>query len=936
VHASGSTFRAISAGTSHSCAIDSTGQAWCWGRNNAGQLGDSTGTENHPFPVQVSGLNNAIAISAGSLHSCAIDATGQAWCWGGGFLGNGTNTTSYVPVPVSGLSNATAISAGYEHTCAIDSTGQAWCWGHNWNGQLGDGTQINSSIPVPVSGLSNATAISVGREAAYTCAIDGTGQTWCWGHNHIGQLGDGTTTDSNIPVQVRGLNNATTLSAGITHTCAIDTTDQAWCWGPNYHGKLGDGTTTDSNIPVQVRGFSNAIAIGTGFYHTCAIDGTGQAWCWGGNDGGMLGDGTTNSSSVPVPVNGFSNAVTISTVDSHTCAIDSTGQAWCWGHNWSGALGDGTITQYSNVPVQVQLPTLPPSFSEEPLNHRIRPGTSVNFRSMAGGGGGPYSYQWYRGESGDTSQPISGATERTFTTPPLSSDTAYWVRLSNPVGSTDSRTARISIKSAYDVALDGFSFINNYRYTPGRAIPGASWDIFKRTFPATTMELPGGTPRFGAARAFQSDDYQQIGTGSCAGFSAISMLRYLDMTESVERELLNPVYRRYTQIADLPPIVAGNVTVGRSNVKDYIFLYQGRQMSIQWQAWLSRHGQDTPVQTFEAVQQITQAGNVTLMAYGYSTPESEWQGHASVAYRTEQSGTTGFIYIYDPNWPGNATRRITVDLSANRWEYELWEGNTWSGTRHLFYVPANMLFPAALSLHEPRSAALATDDAGITIGIAGDVDLVITDPQGRQFGPTALEATQEISGAVRLINFSFNPDQPDATSPERYYLLAGQPYTVTVQVPPGAQQTLAATTPYTMTAFGDGSALTLSGTSLSGTQADTLILDHTIRNTNFTPAVDGDYCQALTDEISDEHSREYRTCIADGTGVTTRFRIADEDHTFGVTNSGTRPVTASLTTEQVGADAGTGTTSATIAPGSEVVAPPPASDQRIYLPLLLR
>ena len=51
---------------------------------------------------------------------------------------------------MTGLSGAVAITAGSSHSCAVLDDNSARCWGHNFDGQLGDGTTIGSSVPVPV------------------------------------------------------------------------------------------------------------------------------------------------------------------------------------------------------------------------------------------------------------------------------------------------------------------------------------------------------------------------------------------------------------------------------------------------------------------------------------------------------------------------------------------------------------------------------------------------------------------------------------------------------------------------------------------------------------------------------------------------------------------------------------------------------------------
>src|ERR1017187_6752206 len=265
----------------------------------------------------------AASISAGGEHTCAI-VSGEAYCWGenyNGELGDGTNINSGLPVAVdtSGVlagRTLTQITAGYEHTCALDSTGTAYCWGLNAYGQLGDGSTTSSNVPVAVdiSGVlagQTLTQITVG--VVNTCALDSAGDAYCWGWNAFGQLGDGTTTSSSVPVAVDASGvlagkTLTQITAGRDHTCAVTTADVAYCWGFNSVGQLGDGNTTDSSLPVAVN--TGGVLAGkvltqitAGLWHTCVLDATGGTYCWGRNASSELGDdGTGSQSSVPVLV----------------------------------------------------------------------------------------------------------------------------------------------------------------------------------------------------------------------------------------------------------------------------------------------------------------------------------------------------------------------------------------------------------------------------------------------------------------------------------------------------------------------------------------------------------------------------------------------------------------------------------------------------------
>ncbi len=148
-------FRAIAAGGSHTCALTTDNQTYCWGQNRAGQLGIDD-NQPHTLPTRIGGAVTTFAsITAGGVHSCALTEAGDAYCWGRnsyGQLGDGTTMDRTTPVRVAGDLSFATIQANGAHTCATTSAAVTYCWGNNGDGQLGDGTTIDRPQPVPVSG----------------------------------------------------------------------------------------------------------------------------------------------------------------------------------------------------------------------------------------------------------------------------------------------------------------------------------------------------------------------------------------------------------------------------------------------------------------------------------------------------------------------------------------------------------------------------------------------------------------------------------------------------------------------------------------------------------------------------------------------------------------------------------------------------------------
>ncbi len=256
-------FVSISAGDLFTCAVTARGKAYCWGANGGadgdGRLGDGTTTASGVNgPQAVIGGLKFVSISAGDDHACALTAHGEAYCWGAnsqGELGDGTTNDSYENGPQKVIGNHTFASlnvsrdGGHNFTCALTVNGEAYCWGDNEDGQLGDGTTNDSHENGPQAVIGGLRFASINPGESHTCALTAKGRAYCWGYNVDGQLGDGTTNDSdeNGPQAVIGGLKFASVRGGESHTCALTARGKAYCWGYNNDGQLGDGTTDASD-----------------------------------------------------------------------------------------------------------------------------------------------------------------------------------------------------------------------------------------------------------------------------------------------------------------------------------------------------------------------------------------------------------------------------------------------------------------------------------------------------------------------------------------------------------------------------------------------------------------------------------------------------------------------------------------------------------------
>ncbi|WP_146058915.1 RCC1 domain-containing protein [Actinomadura rubteroloni] len=259
-----STAVAVSAGIDgHALAVLADGTVKAWGNNDHSQLGDGTTTD-RPTPVTaLTGASPAYgAVAAGGGHSVAILAGGTIKAWGRndhGQLGNSTTTDSPTPVTVTGLSTASTVAAGSLHTLASLADGTVRSWGDNSRKQLGAATSGDATAPITVTSWQMTNVSKVLANAFNSAAAANDSLPIVWGANESGQLGDGTTTDRLAPAFTYSSATNVPLALGAHHAFLADRTQRAGAWGANDAGQLGDGTTINRTRPAYVQHYLHPI-----------------------------------------------------------------------------------------------------------------------------------------------------------------------------------------------------------------------------------------------------------------------------------------------------------------------------------------------------------------------------------------------------------------------------------------------------------------------------------------------------------------------------------------------------------------------------------------------------------------------------------------------------------------------------------------------------
>ncbi|MGL4940408.1 MAG: InlB B-repeat-containing protein, partial [Bifidobacterium asteroides] len=550
---SGFTWKRMSGWGWHSLALGSDDKLYGWGANGNCELGTGQSTPNRLTPVPVArpeGLSSWGQFQMGDFSSLAIDLDGNAYGWGyngNGSIGDGSTNNGCSPTktrPAYPMQSWKQVSVLNGTSLGIDSAGRLYAWGNNTNGQFGDGTTISRNTPVQVAASQNGPSgltwvqVSAGWDnLSYGLASDGN--LYSWGSNINGQLGNGTTNERHTPgrVNLPGAATPTSVLFGQAKATGRITPNPDGTWQAstpkhapgavdvtvvwNRNGPQPDAHLQYTFIAPQYQvGFASkdsACPAPTGMPPSQAVTQDGQAErpqpdpkADGCLFDGWFQDNVAYDFTQPVthditltarwtrtdtqhwtisPAQGPEAGGTkvtltpparrgvrfsqISLGSSHSAGIGSDGQLYTWGYNSSGQLGDGTTSSRS-TPVKIGKPQgAPAGFTWTQVG-------LGGFHSAAIGSDGSL-YTWGSNSSGQLGD---GSTTTSRSTP---------VKIGKPQGAPDGFTwKQVSLGDQHSAAIGS----DGNLYTWGSNSSGQLGDGSTTTSRSTPVKVgkPAGAP----------------------------------------------------------------------------------------------------------------------------------------------------------------------------------------------------------------------------------------------------------------------------------------------------------------------------------------------------------------------------------------------------------------------------------------------------------
>jgi len=295
----------------------------------------------------------------------------------------------------------------------------------------------------------------------------------------------------------------------------------------------------------------------------------------------------------------------------------------------------------------------------------------------------------------------------------------------------------------YQPDYDGWGFTN---YDAG----DLTWEMFEQFFGAENVYNNKGQ-RDPAAEAFYNETYKS-GGGLCFGMSGTSIINFLHLDQTNAGSFT------------LPSIDEPFLVKDSNKVINSVKYYQGTQWGLQFRKLPSVK----PVEGYNEIKEKVSQGvpvqvNISCEFEGtipiLGIKEYHSYGHALVAYKVDEvSPDKAYVYVYDPNHPGDTSRKIEFNLSEDRWDYQFSENDNWFLVMMGWQAPSHWYGdadnPNMVVIRDPSILTEKGIPPWIAYNVAvtkGDfANPLLTDTQGNHYGYVNNQFVNNIPGLIEV------------------------------------------------------------------------------------------------------------------------------------------------------------------------------------------
>jgi len=350
------------------------------GQGDTGQLGLGEDVMEKTRPQVVSGIESAVDVAAGGMHTAVLDSNGKVWTFGcndEGSLGRHIEEEedSFLPGEVTLPSKAVMICCGDSHTAALTQEGEVWAWGtfRDSSGPIGlmeegqlqktplkvmPGVQTKKPRRSAFNKTSMTQVVKICSGSDHLVMLTRAGEIYTMGNAEQGQLGrimekfchrggrrgiDTFLKPDRIHVKSK-YGGFAEVWAGSYNTVAVAKSGEVLVCGLNNYNQLGVSEGLTFYMPVVSRDLSShswgSIAIGQ--HHAIGQEKDGRVLALGRSEYGRLGlgDGTGDASKA-TEVTGVNGCTEVACGTAVSYAVTGDGKLYSWGMGTNGQLGTG-------------------------------------------------------------------------------------------------------------------------------------------------------------------------------------------------------------------------------------------------------------------------------------------------------------------------------------------------------------------------------------------------------------------------------------------------------------------------------------------------------------------------------------------------------------------------------------------------------------------